>query len=383
MAKSCERHASLLEILSLRKGFTLLATRKGRGSPHSLHNYTRSHSWVTQGTGDPMKPFKIHLVLLISLLLTATAIAPSHSGVKIKNAGRTASSIPNTILSGKGGPINTLGINGDFYIDTRTLSFYGPKKSGKWPAAQSLQGAAGVDGSNGKNGSDGKSTVNASNNAGATGPQGEKGEAGLQGAPGSAGASGLPGAPGAAGAQGLKGEPGTSGGGTPGAKGDTGSPGADGEDGADGVKGETGTVGSTGPSSVYSRIIPGWTLSTDAALTFSSSSFFETFTAGTAYKFTIILHGVSNLQLGTFGCNLILSDASSPVFDYSMSEYRFVSGGLTKYRYTFTIEGALNVGSSDLGLSIRITDGKGETGSDPVVFAGTIFKTLVGSVSAL
>ena len=160
-----------------------------------------------------MKSIKAPLILFICLVVTSTALAPSFAGVKPKSAGRTATSIPNTILSGKGAPTSALGINGDFYIDTRSLAFYGPKKTGKWPAAQSLQGAAGADGSNGKNGSDGKSTVNASNNtsnnagpagpAGPSGPsgaQGEKGDAGLPGASGSAGASGLPGAPGSAGA---------------------------------------------------------------------------------------------------------------------------------------------------------------------------------------
>jgi hypothetical protein len=39
------------------------------------------------------------------------------------------------ILSGNGAPSNTLGSDGQFYIDIATGRFYGPKASGAWPAA--------------------------------------------------------------------------------------------------------------------------------------------------------------------------------------------------------------------------------------------------------
>ena len=40
----------------------------------------------------------------------------------------------NTILNGSGNPANTLGNNGDFYINTNTAVLFGPKAAGVWPA---------------------------------------------------------------------------------------------------------------------------------------------------------------------------------------------------------------------------------------------------------
>jgi hypothetical protein len=187
-----------------------------------------------------MKRNRLSLILLVIFTLTSAGIAPTFSAVKPKSAGRTATTLPNTILNGKGAPISKLGIDGDFYIDTRSLSLYGPKKSGKWPSAQSLQGATGAigaAGSDGRNGSDGRTTSNATSVTGPSGTQGERGEKGDAGA---AGSSGLPGP---AGPTGAKGDTGNSGGGPAGARGDTGSQGAA---GATGAKGETGTAGSDG-----------------------------------------------------------------------------------------------------------------------------------------
>jgi len=39
----------------------------------------------------------------------------------------------NTILNGTGGPLSTLGNDGDFYIDTAAGVLYGPKANGSWP----------------------------------------------------------------------------------------------------------------------------------------------------------------------------------------------------------------------------------------------------------
>ena len=170
-------------------------------------------------------------------------------------AGRTATSIPNTILNGKGAPANTVGINGDFYIDTRSLLIFGPKANGKWPAPQNLQGptgaagAAGSNGSDGKNGADGKTISNASATTGPAGPQGEKGATGATGPAGPAGPTGPAGATGPQGPAGSSG----SGGGTPGPAGPTGATGpagpagATGAAGSAGATGATGTTGATGP----------------------------------------------------------------------------------------------------------------------------------------
>ena len=99
--------------------------------------------------------------LLLTTLFSASAIPISESATKPKSAGRTSNTIPNTILNGKGSPLSSLGINGDFYIDTRSLLIYGPKKSNKWPLPQNLQGPIGATGADGKNGSEGKTLSSA------------------------------------------------------------------------------------------------------------------------------------------------------------------------------------------------------------------------------
>lgn len=48
--------------------------------------------------------------------------------------------------SGSGAPSDSIGANGDFYLDQVNSDLYGPKASGAWPAATSLQGADGAAG---------------------------------------------------------------------------------------------------------------------------------------------------------------------------------------------------------------------------------------------
>ena len=213
-----------------------------------------------------MNRIRISIAITLTLLLTGISIPMTSAATKPKAAGRTSSSIANTILNGKGAPLSTLGIDGDFYIDTRSLLIYGPKKSKKWPIPQSLQGPVGSSGTDGKNGGEGKTISSASNVAGPSGVQGDKGDKGEKGEIGSAGANGAAGLAGATGAQGATGPTGSSGGGGTGPTGPTGPAGSQGATGltgskgetgtagslgTTGVKGETGTVGATGPSNVY------------------------------------------------------------------------------------------------------------------------------------
>lgn len=44
----------------------------------------------------------------------------------------------NTILNGNSSPSNSLGVNGDFYLDTSSYVLYGPKTSGAWGSGTSL-----------------------------------------------------------------------------------------------------------------------------------------------------------------------------------------------------------------------------------------------------
>ena len=193
---------------------------------------------------------KIVSIALIALIPMASADAVT----KPKAAGRTAASIPNTILSGVGAPSNAIGIDGDFYIDTKNLNIYGPKMKKKWPKAVSLKGSNGLDGTDGKSGSDGKTVTNASTVAGPSGVQGfqgapgdigPKGEQGLRGEVGATGEQGVAGPAGAQGSIGLTGATGIQG---PAGFGSQGAPGAPGATGATGAQGPGGATGSQGPS---------------------------------------------------------------------------------------------------------------------------------------
>jgi hypothetical protein len=57
------------------------------------------------------------------------------------------------IYSGTTAPATTLGINGDFYINTATSGFYGPKTTAGWGSPFSLKGATGATGAAGADGS--------------------------------------------------------------------------------------------------------------------------------------------------------------------------------------------------------------------------------------
>lgn len=49
----------------------------------------------------------------------------------------------NTLLSGGGVPLDSLGKPGDFYLDTVSLTLFGPKQDGSWGAGIVLRGKAG------------------------------------------------------------------------------------------------------------------------------------------------------------------------------------------------------------------------------------------------
>jgi len=172
-------------------------------------------------------------------------MASADAVTKPKAAGRTAASIPNTILSGVGAPSNAVGIDGDFYIDTKNLNIYGPKMKKKWPKAVSLKGSDGSNGTDGKSGSDGKTITNASTVAGPVGVQGFPGLPGTQGDVGPKGEQGLRGEVGATGSQGIVGPIGVQG--PIGLTGVTGSQGPAGS-GSQGAPGATGATGAQGPS---------------------------------------------------------------------------------------------------------------------------------------
>jgi len=211
----------------------------------------------------------ISVLCALSIFAVQPGFAATKSVTKLKSAGRTANSIPNTILNGVGAPTKTIGINGDFYIDTKNLNIYGPKKNNLWPTPTSLRGNDGTDGKTGTPGvagSDGKTITNTSSgsgSAGATGATGATGSTGLAGAAGSNGAAGETGAAGASGSAGPAGPTGPAG--------STGATGATGAAGASGLSGVTtvslalfgfintltGTAGATAQSEDFGSLVAG------------------------------------------------------------------------------------------------------------------------------
>lgn len=58
----------------------------------------------------------------------------------------------NTILNGTIDPISSVGANGDFYLNTTSFVFFGPKSSGAWGSGTSIKGADGASGATGATG---------------------------------------------------------------------------------------------------------------------------------------------------------------------------------------------------------------------------------------
>jgi len=322
-------------------------------------------------------------ILLVLVLATSFSIPSSIAATKLKAAGRSSTAVINTVLNGKGAPANTLGINGDFYIDTRSLMISGPKTNGKWPSSRSLQGANGTNGIDGKNGTSAKNVSTASTVAGPAGPQGERGEKGVDGSAGANGGAGADGLPGASGAQGPAGATGPAGSGATGAQGPAGATGTRGETGtvgsigAAGARGETGTAG---PSEVTNISIPTWTLQTATSFGFASSSGFGLLKAGKSYQISIQLWGTTNSANSPYGLELLTSTGVAPSYFYTVMPYRYAIEPSTSNKYGFSVIGTITVGVADVSLSIKIVDAVGDTTAKPMVITGMALITLVGAV---
>ena len=354
------------------------------------------------------KRMSVVVTLSIALATTLSIVsAPlTSAATKPKAAGRTSTTIPNTILNGKGAPLSKIGIDGDFYIDTRSLLIYGPKKSGKWPLPQNLQGPVGANGVDGKNGSEGKTIATASNVAGPTGAQGlqgEKGEKGEKGEAGSPGASGSAGPAGATGATGPQGPSGGGGGGSPGPTGATGATGATGStgltgakgetgtagaDGAVGLKGETGTVGATGPSNVYQGTFAIPDIS--GGIGTSQTGTIGNFAAGKKYLVTIsiVTYQPTRNMDNQFPMGLSISNnVGTPDVWYKYQTFQGISyrSGSGSMRNEYVVIAQLTVdgsGSVDASLNIQLIIGA-DTTTHLARSEGSYVATLVGSIGAL
>ena len=232
----------------------------------------------------------ISIFCALSLFAVQPGFAATKSVTKLKSAGRTANSIPNTILNGISAPTKSIGINGDFYIDTKNLNIYGPKKNNAWPLPISLRGAAGTAGTDGKTGtpgvagSDGKTITNTSTVSGTAGATGATGATGLAGAAGSNGAAGETGAAGASGSAGPAGPPGPAG-----------------STGATGAPGASGSLGV-----VVSELTP-WRISTASPGTGTFFAVFPLLQPGKNYMFTIMINATRNGYPGEIRATVVLA----------------------------------------------------------------------------
>jgi hypothetical protein len=316
---------------------------------------------------------------LIVLLLIALGLPNAVAATKPKAAGRSSTAVINTVLNGKGAPSKSIGIDGDFYIDTRSLLISGPKTNGKWPIARSMQGANGTNGVNGANGSDGKNGNDAKNIstastvAGPAGPKGEPGANGSDGASGSRGSDGSNGANGSVGATGATGPAGSGATGATGASGTNGTNGSNGANGTDGVTGATGATGARGETGTAGlpEIRAGSLTFTDISggIGSSSTSSLNGLKAGKSYLVRLMIYTYHPsdryndskmlLDLTTVATtgSPVITKHYVPVF---MNSYR---NGVEGFEWSLSAELVIDgsLVTNDYGVSITVTAGKATT----------------------
>jgi hypothetical protein len=319
----------------------------------------------------------VAITLAISLAILPSAIAVDKASNKA--AGPSPTTVVNTILSGSGVPSKTLGINGDFYIDTKNLNLYGPKTKGVWKITTSLKSkdvpvvanVIGESGAMGQTGPKGDKGVTGDKGAtGATGVQGIQGltgaigatgttgAAGLAGATGTAGTTGVAGAKGDVGTQGIQGTKGDAGAqgiqGTQGAKGDAGIQGNKGDTGAKGDTGPTGNQGDAGISVSKFATVPLTTLATATDGGTASNVFFTADSNGN-YTFEILLSGVIDVsnQLKLYAEIVTGNMAIGNQFAVASDSTSGVNG-LTGRQYGFRIIGSVANVTAGTTFSVRV-----------------------------
>jgi hypothetical protein len=336
----------------------------------------------------------IAITIAATLALIPSAIAAPKTTSKA--AGRITTPVVNTILNGVGIPAKTIGINGDFYIDTKNLNLYGPKTKGAWKAGTSLKQT------------DTKSITTVNGEVGATGdkgPQGEKGDKGATGSTGATGSAGLPGVAGAAGAKGNDGATGAIGisgaagsSGLAGAAGPAGAAGSQGAQGAQGVKGDAGTVGAQGAQGVKGDAgtagaagaagvsvsffvdLGTWTLGTNQNVGTSDSNTFGNLDAG-FYTFEIMIDGTfspNTITDMTIGMQLITSAGTLDYRVFASDSAAYINGYGNRH-YQFMIIGKL-ICTGATTLKLRAVDQYGATANNLLNFSGRALINKVGSI---
>ena len=300
---------------------------------------------------------KILLISLITILISPTSV---------QAAGRTGNTVANTILSGAGVPSAKLGLNGDFYVDTKSMNFYGPKINNHWPIPISLKGTTGPVGPSGVDGKNGSSANASAGSTGATGSAGSQGPAGATGLAGSTGPAGATGAAGPTGATGLAG--------------------ATGATGATGTAGATGASGVSSPPTISTGSITFSSLINGIAGTSSNSNAFGSFIAGKIYLIDILIYA-SNLDALAYPLKIAFtSSIGSPTISTSYlvsygSSYRTSS---TRPENSLVAKVLVNASAveSNFGLITTVTCGAQTGGaSQKLTVVGDFFVQEIGAIN--
>jgi hypothetical protein len=303
----------------------------------------------------------ISIFCALSLFAVQPGFAATKSVTKLKSAGRTANSIPNTILNGTTAPSKSIGINGDFYIATKNLNIYGPKKNNAWPLPISLRGTAGTAGTDGKTGTpgvagtDGKTITNTSTVAGTAGATGSAGVAGATGASGAAGETGAAGASGSAGPAGP--------------------PGPAGSTGATGASGASGSLGV-----VVTDLTP-WTITTASPGTGAVITVFPLLAANKKYSFTIMINASRGSYPGEIKGTIALNSGLDGLRSSSITSYLTMNAAGTVQTSEIMFHGTISVGVDVDSIKLTVLDVVGHSVTDPISFTGVSWLTEVGSIT--
>ena len=303
---------------------------------------------------------------LIKTTIIATLIAMINQ-TPAYAAGRTTNSIANTVLSGAGVPTKSLGINGDFYIDTKSMNMYGPKKNNSWPLPISMRGPAGPVGPTGMDGKNGASVTSGSGATGPAGPQGPAGPAGATGPTGPQGATGPAGASGSG-------------------SGSTGPAGATGATGATGAQGPKGDTGTAGTSNIYFGAVTFSNLINGTVGSSTVSSQFGNFLAGKAYAVDVLIYA-TNSDVPPYSLKVsFAANAGSPVITtrYIVSDGYSYRSGSSKPEYSILAKVIIDGTSvtSNFGLLATVSSGEStSTNSSKLTVNGDYVAQLVGSIN--
>jgi len=268
---------------------------------------------------------KVVSVILVSVILNQ--LTPAN----VIAAGRANAATTNTIRSGNGVPAVSLGIDGDFYIDLKTMNFYGPKANKHWPIPTSLRGptgAAGPSGVDGKNGTTASATAGAAGATGPAGPAGPKGETGATGAKGETGAAGAAG---------------------------TGSAGPKGDTGAQGPAGPKGDAGSAGSVSLFVGEIAFPNLLSGDAGTSSISNSFSSFTAGKKYVVDALIYATNSDTTEAYPLKVTFAASSgSPIITTKYLVSRGTSYRTSSARPEYSIHAKVVIDASSVGANFGL-----------------------------